>query len=284
MLDALKLMRIPFSIFLMPVFWFAITQVENLPTSRIVLIFVIIHILVYPGSNGYNCYFDRDEGSIGGLKNPPKVNRFLFPLVVLFDSIAVLLSCYISIGFAILIFAYIMVSKAYSWDKIRLKKYPIISTLVVAFFQGFFIFITVQLGILFEPQYWLRESNLLLALSSSLFLLGSYPLTQVYQHKEDAKRGDQTLSILLGIKGTFAFSSVAFLLGSALLGFVFLQQNDVNHFYLFLVLGSPILGYFGYWFNLVLKNEEQANFEHTMRMNKISSICLSAAFVLMLIF
>ena len=34
------------------------------------LIFVILHILVYPASNGYNSYMDRDEGSIGGLKNP----------------------------------------------------------------------------------------------------------------------------------------------------------------------------------------------------------------------
>lgn len=176
---------------------------------------------------------------------------------------------------------YILVSKAYSWDKIRLKKYPILSTIVVTTFQGFFIFYTVQVGL---GVYLKSYSNVLLAIASSLFLLGSYPLTQVYQHKEDAERGDQTLSILLGIRGTFVFSSIAFLLGSALLGYSFIQQNNVNDFYIFLTLGTPILLYFGYWFRLVVKNENQANFAHTMKMNIISSICLSAAFICMIIF
>ena len=37
----------------------------------------------------------------------------------------------------------------------------------------------------------------------TLMLLGSYPMTQVFQHEEDAKRGDLTLSRILGIKGLF---------------------------------------------------------------------------------
>jgi 1,4-dihydroxy-2-naphthoate octaprenyltransferase len=114
--------------------------------------------------------------------------------------------------------------------------------------------------------------------------LGSYPLTQVYQHEEDAARGDKTLSLTLGIRGTFIFSAFAFVLGTGFLGYSFIQQNNVNDFYIFLAIGGPILLYFGYWFSLVLKNENQANFEHTMKMNIISSIFLSAAFICMIIF
>ena len=274
-------MRIPFSIFLMPVFWFALLPLEYIPVAESVYIFLIIHVLIYPASNGYNSYFDRDETSIGGLKKPPKVNQFLFPLVVAFDFLAVAFAFALSFNFALMCAVYILVSKAYSWDKIRLKKYPILSTIVVTTFQGFFIFYTVQVGL---GVYLKSYSNVLLAIASSLFLLGSYPLTQVYQHKEDAEQGDQTLSILLGIRGTFVFSSIAFLLGSALLGYSFIQQNNVNDFYIFLTLGTPILLYLGYWFRLVVKNENQANFAHTMKMNIISSICLSAAFICMIIF
>jgi 1,4-dihydroxy-2-naphthoate octaprenyltransferase len=281
MLDALKLMRIPFSIFLMPVFWFALIQVEDIPLAKSVFIFFIIHVLVYPASNGYNSYFDRDEGSIGGLKHPPKVTRFLFPMVVGFDTLALILSLFISPLFAGCILVYILVSKAYSWDKVRLKKYPFASTVVVTFFQGMFMYFTVQIGL---EYFQIRETNLLFGIASSLFLLGSYPLTQVYQHEEDSARGDKTLSLILGIKGTFLFSSVAFLLGSLLLAYGFIQQNIVNELYIFLAFGGPIIGYFGYWFHLVLKNEKEANFEHTMKMNIISSLCLSAAFICVVIF
>ena len=34
----------------------------------------------------------------------------------------------------------------------------------------------------------------------------AYPMTQIFQHEED-KRGDETLSLKLGIKGTFLVES-----------------------------------------------------------------------------
>ncbi|MDA9783184.1 hypothetical protein N9B55_02100, partial [Vicingaceae bacterium] len=85
-------------------------------------------------------------------------------------------------------------------------------------------------------------------------------------------------------KGTFIFSSITFLLWKLLLSYSFVQQHNVKDFYLFLVFSGPILLYFCYWFNLIVKNENKADFEHSMRMNIISSICLSAAFFSMMIF
>jgi 1,4-dihydroxy-2-naphthoate octaprenyltransferase len=146
------------------------------------------------------------------------------------------------------------------------------------------MFLTVQKGLQEVNSFVLKGSNLILAVCSSLFLLGSYPLTQVYQHEEDAQRGDKTLSLMLGIKGTFIFSSLAFLIGSLVMGWALIQQNNVNDFYIFLILGGPILLYFGSWFKKVMKDEKEANFEQTMRMNMISSLSLSAAFILMLFF
>ena len=283
MLDALKLMRIPFSIFLMPIFWLALVGLEQFDNSNATLIFIILHLFIYPASNGYNSYFDKDEGSIGGLKNPPKVNRFLFPTVVFFDFFSVLLSFLISAPFAVLITVYILVSKAYSYDKIRLKKYPFLSTFTVVFFQGFFIYLTIHYGLSNNVNSIFESTNILLAVCASLFLLGSYPLTQIYQHKEDFKRGDRTLSLLLGIRGTFIFSAISFLVATFLIFYVFLQQDSVNHFYIFLLCGSPIIMYFSFWFIKVLENIEEANFKRTMRMNMLSSICLSLAFIYILL-
>ena len=243
----------------------------------------MLHFFVCPASNGYNSYFDKDEKSIGGLKNPPPVNKPLFPLVIIFDVFCIVYAYWISPLFSGLILVYILVSKAYIYDKIRLKKYAILSTLVVTLFQGFYLFISIQYAFLEEWGFILKWENLLLAACSSLFLLGSYPLTQVYQHQEDSERGDQTLSLMLGILGTFLFSSLAFLLGSLFLTFLFLKQGLVNEIYYFLGFGLPILAYFSYWYWLVLKNSNQANYKHSMRMNMISSICLSAAFIVMLL-
>ncbi|QMU28906.1 UbiA family prenyltransferase [Adhaeribacter radiodurans] len=285
MADAFKLMRIPFSVFLMPVYWFALSVLPTFNSIKAGWVFVILHLLVYPASNGYNSYFDKDEGSIGGLKHPPKVTQKLFWLVLLFDFLAVTCSfLFVSLEFTSGIFIYLLVSKAYSYDKIRLKKYPVISTLVVIFFQGFFTFIIVQLGSAATPNQIMQPSNLIFAFVSTLFLCGSYPLTQVYQHHEDASRGDRTLSLYLGIKGTFIFSAVSLLVGASLLIWNYLTTNHVSNIYIFLICTGPVLFIFSSWFWQVNKDTTAANFENTMRMNKVSSISLSLAFILILLF
>jgi 1,4-dihydroxy-2-naphthoate octaprenyltransferase len=104
-------LRIPFSFFLMPVFLFAasISPIEDL--GRFVLVFFILHLLLYPASNGYNSYFDKDEGSIGGLKNPPKVSHELYIVSLIFDGLALILGLIISWQFVIMLFIYGAISK-----------------------------------------------------------------------------------------------------------------------------------------------------------------------------
>ncbi|HSN07699.1 MAG TPA: hypothetical protein VLS85_01615, partial [Hanamia sp.] len=67
--STLQLLRFHFSFFLMPVYWFAVSQVNNINWMNALLVFVILHLLVYPASNGYNSYMDRDTTPVGGLKN-----------------------------------------------------------------------------------------------------------------------------------------------------------------------------------------------------------------------
>ena len=66
--STIQLLRFHFSFFLMPLYWFALSQVATIQTRDAVFIFIILHLLVYPSSNGYNSYMDRDVGSIGGVK------------------------------------------------------------------------------------------------------------------------------------------------------------------------------------------------------------------------
>ena len=281
---ALPLLRIPFSVSLMPVFWFGLSALRG-PWSgwRAAGVFMVLHLLAYPASNGYNSYYDRDEGSIGGVKAPPKVTPELLHLVWLFDALAVGGAALLSWPFVGLVVVYLLISKAYSYEGIRLKKYPLLSTVVVVVFQGAFTFLMTQVGAGAGPAQLLENTNLLLALVSTLFLCGSYPLTQVYQHAEDGRRGDRTLSLRLGIRGTFVFAAVGLLAGAAALVLAYWLRQEVRSLLIFLVATGPVVALFGRWTWAVWHDEAAADFEHTMRMNQVSSLCLSAAFVAILV-
>ena len=112
--STIKLLRIPFSVFLSPLYFFALSQVPDIHWGKAALIFFLLHLLIYPASNGYNSYMDRDTESIGGLEKPPPPSRRLFLLTIVLDTVAIGLSFFISPLFAGVVVLYIGASKAYS--------------------------------------------------------------------------------------------------------------------------------------------------------------------------
>lgn len=273
-------LRIPFSFFLLPVYIFALGVSPNIGADRIILTFVILHFFIYPASNAYNSYFDKDEGSIGLIKTPPPVTIGLYYTSLIFDFIGIALAWLISMEFALLVFIYGLASKAYSHPGVRLKKYPWLGWLVAGFFQGVFTFYMAYVGINdFGWEIALKWKVILPGLLTSAFLWGSYPMTQIYQHKEDSKRGDNTLSIVLGIKGTFLFTLVTFLLATLGFEYYFLNYHQEKMGIAFLLIMAPTVIYFLIWFALVHRNEKYANFGWTMGLNLISAICLNAFFI-----
>ncbi|MCB0486905.1 MAG: UbiA prenyltransferase family protein [Cyclobacteriaceae bacterium] len=273
-------LRFPFSFFLLPVYLFALGVSPNFSEPRIIWSLLIIHFLLYPASNGYNSYFDKDEKSIGGLKNPPPVSKLLYYVSLLMDGLAIFLALKISVLFAIMLFIYGMVSKAYSHPMIRLKKYPIAGWLVIGLFQGFFTFLMSYEGInAFGFTGIMNSSVLTPALLSSVMLLGNYPMTQIYQHEEDGKRGDKTISIMLGIKGTFLFTAAFFALATGGFAWYFFAYHGAKYAWYFLSFLGPVVVFFFIWFFMVIKDETKADYQKTMILNFISSLCLNAFFI-----
>lgn len=272
--DIILHLRIPFSFFLMPVYWFAISQTTNLDKTKAIWIFIILHLFIYPASNAYNSYFDKDEGSIGGLENPPAVDKKLFWVSWIIDIIAVLLAISVVDNmFGLMIFVYGLVSKAYSNDKIRLKKYPILSWIVVGVFQGAFTYFSIIM--VFEKNSHDLQNHLLPAAISTLMLWAVYPMSQIYQHEEDTRRGDTTISILLGVKGTFLFTALVF--SVAFWGF-YIYFSPID-FMALLIFNLPTLLFFVVWFIKTLNNVSQANFKNTMWLNLLASVCLNAFYI-----
>lgn len=273
-------LRVPFSFFLLPVYLFALSVSTNYALGDAALVFFIVHFLLYPASNGYNSYFDRDEGSIGGLEHPPPVDKQLYYVSLALDGIAVLLGMFISLPLALMLLGYGLVSKAYSHPSVRLKRYAVASWLVAGFFQGFFTFVMVYTGVnrvgavdAIPPVVWTG------AALSSLMLWGSYPMTQVYQHEEDYRRGDITLSYRLGVRGTFHFTGGVFVLVAGAFFLYYQRWFTIIEGGLFLLFLLPVLTYFVLWYRKVRGNPQHVNFRGTMRLNMISGVCLNAFFL-----
>lgn len=274
-------LRFPFSFYLLPVFLFAVAVAQSNDWTRIVLVFFILHFLLYPASNGYNSYFDKDEGSIGGLEHPPATTKNLYVWSLILDGLAIALGLLISWTFSLMLLAYGLASKAYSHPSIRLKKRPILGWLAVGIFQGYFTFIMTLHGLLdLTATSLFNWSWQLPAILSTLLLLGSYPMTQIYQHEEDRERGDITLSLSLGVIGTFYFTGVFFLASSVGFFYYFMETFSVQMGLLFIILLLPVTTYFSYWYFKVRKDVSSADFRHTMRLNFVSALMLNMFFLI----
>lgn len=315
--DIIVHLRFPFSFFLLPIFLFALSLLPQINSLEALLYFFSLHFFLYPASNAYNSYYDKDEGPIGGIKSPPKVDKRLLGASLLMELIGLALLAIISPWALIFMFVYGLLSKAYSWDKIRWKKRPIFSLGGIALTQGSLVVLMLAFcsegGVLSRfPYLELEHGNLAAmnqgsmaatsaysgafgfgdpipwigALAAALFLCAVYPLTQVYQHEEDAAHGDMTYSRLVGIRGTFLHAACAFILALAGFGTVFVMTQAGDGLRSLLVMAlilSPALIYFLWWWARVWKDERQADFGNTMRMNLIASSGMNLYFLIQLL-
>ena len=278
--STIKLLRIPFSFFLSPIYFFALAQVSNINWVNALLIFFIIHFLIYPASNGYNSYMDRDIGSIGGLETPPPPSRELFWVTIVLDSAGILLSLLIGPLFTIVMLFYIGASKAYSYRGIRLKKFPYLGYFIVILFQGAVTFWLVYYGSSYDSNPSVPWQGMVIC---SLLVGGFYPLTQIYQHKQDIEDGVSTISYKLGYRGTFIFCAIVYLIAWIFMAQFFIANKKGNQLLMIGIFFIPVIVYFIRWFVMVRKNIQQANFRNTMKMNWLAATCTNLSFLILLI-
>ncbi len=278
--STIQLLRFPFSYFLMPVFWFTVSFVYDINWQRTLFAFLLIHILLYPSSNGYNSFMDRDTESIGGLEKPMQPTKQLFYTTVIMDVAGLLLSFFISWQFAAGFAFYILCSRMYSYRGIRLKRFAIAGYLIVILNQGALIFAMV---------YHAASKNLSISIPlpgmiAAAFLIGGfYPITQIYQHKADAEDDVKTISMIMGKKGTFIFCTVMYAIAFSILFLYYKEENRLINFLILQIFFIAVIIYFIKWMLQVWKNESMADFKHTMLMNMLASTCTNFAFITLIL-
>jgi 1,4-dihydroxy-2-naphthoate octaprenyltransferase len=267
----------------MPVFLFALSQASNINWQTTAIAFVILHLFIFPSSNGYNSYQDRDETSIGGLKHPPKVSINLFYATLLLDITGVLCALFVSAYFSLFVLMFVLISRAYSYRNLRLKKYAIIGFLTVFIFQGAFVYLMASSAITnFSIEIFFTLNNIICMSVASFFIGSIYPLTQIYQHEADKKDGVISISYKLGYIGTFVFSAILFSTATIFLFYYFNLKHQQIALVLFLLMMLPVVTKLSIWFNKVRQDTANANFENTMTMNLLISTCMNLYFLLLI--
>jgi 1,4-dihydroxy-2-naphthoate octaprenyltransferase len=278
-LSTLIHLRFPFSYFLLPIWLFASWSSVNADPVRLWASFVIIHFFLYPASHAFNTWYDRDEKSIGGIKQPPPVMPSLFWAAWILDGAALVSSWFLGWGFFLAMLVYTLASKLYSWKLTRLKKRPWLGWIGVGLVQGSLTFVAVVQSV-GTPRSWDDPLLWLGTLTSALFLMGVYPLTQIYQHEEDEAHGDLTVSRRVGIRGTFVLSGVYLNLAVVVFALLFFRHGGWPLVGLFFGVQLPTVVYFLWWARSCFVDPAKASFGRAMGMNLMASSLMVVFFVI----
>ena len=174
---------------------------------------VVWVILGNGGTLALNSAFDKDEGDIGYLGAPPAPPKHLAAFALALMAIGQALAFLPPRGFTLAYACCFAMSLAYSVPPVRLK----------AVAGADWLINMVGFGTLTPYAGWALTGRALslpmgVVLWSFCALFASlYPLTQLYQFEEDARRGDRTLALRLGMRGSLLVADGAALLAFAML-------------------------------------------------------------------
>ena len=171
-------------------------------------------ILGNGGTLAINSAFDRDEGDIGYLDAPPPAPRHLASFALVLMAAGQALALRLPAGFALAYAGCFAMSLVYSVPPARLK----------AVAGADWVINMVGFGTLTPYAGWALTGRPLPAVmavvlwSFCALFASLYPLTQLYQFEEDAKRGDRTLALMLGMRGSLLVAIVAAVVAFGMLG------------------------------------------------------------------
>jgi 4-hydroxybenzoate polyprenyltransferase len=171
-------------------------------------------ILLNGGTLAINSAFDRDEGDIGYLKQPPPVPRHLGLFALLLMSAGQALAFLLPTGFIRAYAICFAMSLVYSVPPIRLKAVAGLDWLINMWGFGT---LTPYAGFALTGATLDLPHALVLLAFCPLFA-SLYPLTQLYQFEEDRQRGDRTLALILGMRRSLLVAILAAVVAFALFG------------------------------------------------------------------
>lgn len=235
--------------------------------------FLNVHVLLFGGATVYNSWHDKDEGPIGGLKSPPKMKRWMWPLSMSIQFIGLIWAASVNLNFVAIYALSMLFFWLYSSPLTRWKGKPVLSLVAIGISTGTNSFFMGFLAAGGYPITWLED---LTAFGVACLVLSLYPVSQVFQTDEDLKRGDVTFAVKFGLKGVKWLFTVLFPLGTAILTISLFISRGMNG----LIFGA--VGVLAYLFILYLVWQLQGKENEYPRVMRIKFMA-SLSFVLFIL-
>ena len=282
-----KLLRLPYQFQLGPIFlwgfWLGGGPFDSWRDFvRFAAIFLIFHIGAFGGLTALNSFYDRDEGPIGGMWNPPRVPEHLgaFAWIVQIGGLCALLPFVAqSASGAKLLWIYcglLVLSLLYSHPVTRWKGRPWHSLFIVTTGQGV---LDCLAGAFAATSTRLDDVWMSGLLGATILVAAFYPLTQLYQARDDRKRGDKTLATWLldagGRDYVFAWSMSLLLLGAMYNAFALWRKMlPFDSALLLIATALPL------WFLWNWRNQDEPSTEEDFRRVHLFMRAMALAFAI----
>ncbi|WP_020401722.1 UbiA family prenyltransferase [Gracilimonas tropica] len=199
--------------------------------------FLNVHVLLFGGATAYNSWWDKDEGPIGGLKSPPKMQRWMWPVSMGTQYVGLVWAISVNWNFAVIYAVSMLFFWLYSTPLARWKGKPLLSLVAIGVSTGTNSFL---MGFLAAGGFPITFFEDAIAIGVAFVLLSLYPVSQVFQTEEDAARDDHTFAVRFGLIGVKRLFLVFFPIGSAILGWgLFLQNSMMGYVF----VGVNVLAY-----------------------------------------
>jgi 4-hydroxybenzoate polyprenyltransferase len=153
-------------------------------------------LLLNAGTLALNSHFDKDDGDIGYLADPPEAPKYLGQVGGMLMLAGLVPAYLVSSKFAIAYAVCLLMSFVYSCPPFRLKAVAGADLIINAVGFGGLTFLAGSLAF----SSVLNTESIILAFGFSFLFAGFYPLTQLYQYDEDSRKGDRTLVVAMGKK------------------------------------------------------------------------------------
>ena len=175
------------------------------PDGRALLGMLVWVVALNGGTLALNSAFDRDDGDIAYLRQPPRIPAGLAWGAAVLMLAGGVVTWSLPLSYRLAYYACVLMSLLYSVPPFRLKAVGGVDLLINVL--GFGI-LTAFAGWSISGRPFGGPSSLVIWAFCPLFA-ALYPLTQLYQMDEDHARGDSTLVIRLGTRRSLGFSLAA---------------------------------------------------------------------------
>lgn len=234
--------------------------------------FLNVHVLLFGGATAFNSYWDKDEGPVGGLKNPPKMKPWMRHASLMLQLAGFLWSISVGLLFSFIYTVSILLFWLYSTPLARWKGKPVLSLIAIGVSTGTNSTILGALAAGMEFSWIMVTAGL----GTALVMLSLYPVSQIYQLDEDKKRGDTTFAIYYGLTGIRRFFAISFISGVAAVAFSIFFVNR------FIAIAFGGLGLFVWIFLLFWVNSLKGDKDEYSQVMTIK-FTASASFVIFLV-